>query len=66
MGIVSLPGMMTGQILAGTLPNTAVMYQVAIMIAISTAVICASFGALLFGYKTLYDKDSQIILLDEI
>ncbi|MET3617772.1 putative ABC transport system permease protein [Peptoniphilus olsenii] len=61
MGIVSLPGMMTGQILAGTLPNTAIMYQIAIMIAISTAVTCASFGSLFFGYKTLFDKDTQII-----
>jgi putative ABC transport system permease protein len=61
MGIVSLPGMMTGQILAGTLPNTAIMYQIAIMIAISTAVTCASFGSLFFGYKTLFDKETQII-----
>lgn len=61
MGIVSLPGMMTGQILAGTLPNTAIMYQIAIMIAISTGVICSSFGSLFFGYKTLFDKETQII-----
>lgn len=61
MGIVSLPGMMTGQILAGTLPTTAILYQIAIMIAICTVVTCACFGSLFFGYKTLYDKDTQII-----
>lgn len=62
MGIVSLPGMMTGQILAGTLPTTAILYQIAIMIAICTVVTCACFGSLFFGYKTLYDKNTQIIM----
>ncbi len=63
MGIVALPGMMTGQILSGTLPTTAILYQIAIMITISTAVTLASFGSLYFGYKTLYDKKEQIINL---
>ena len=63
MGIVSLPGMMTGQILAGTLPMTSILYQIAIMIAICTAVTCACFGTLYFGNKTLYDKKRQIIQL---
>jgi putative ABC transport system permease protein len=35
-GLVSLPGMMTGVILAGEDPMTAIMYQIAIMIAIFT------------------------------
>lgn len=38
MGIVSLPGMMTGQIIGGSSPLVAVKYQIAIMIAIFTAV----------------------------
>ncbi len=37
MGIVSLPGMMTGQILGGSSPETAIRYQIAIMVAIFTA-----------------------------
>lgn len=61
MGIVSLPGMMTGQILAGTLPTTAILYQIAIMIAICTVVTCSCFGSLFFGYRTLFDKNNQII-----
>jgi putative ABC transport system permease protein len=61
MGIVSLPGMMTGQILSGTLPTTAIMYQIAIMIAICTAVCLTVFCSLHFGYKTLYNKRNQII-----
>ncbi|QEN05403.1 ABC transporter permease [Thiospirochaeta perfilievii] len=37
IGLVSLPGMMTGQILAGALPITAIKYQIAIMLAIFSA-----------------------------
>ncbi len=61
MGIVSLPGMMTGQILSGTLPMTAILYQIAIMVTICTVVCLACFGSLYFGYKTLYDKTEQIV-----
>jgi len=61
MGIVSLPGMMTGQILSGTLPMTAIMYQIAIMIAITTSVCLSVFFSLFFGYKTLYNDEYQIL-----
>jgi putative ABC transport system permease protein len=60
MGIISLPGMMTGQILSGTLPTTAILYQIAIMIAICTAVCLVVFSSLYFGYRTLYNKRNQI------
>ena len=62
IGIVSLPGMMTGQILSGTLPTTAILYQIAIMIAICTTVCLSTFGSLYFGYRTLYNKRNQIEL----
>ena len=62
MGIISLPGMMTGQILSGTLPMTAIMYQIAIMIAICTSVCLTVFISLHFGYKTMYNKRAQILL----
>ena len=62
IGIVSLPGMMTGQILSGTLPTTAILYQIAIMIAICTTVCLATFGSLYFGYRTLYNKRGQVEL----
>ena len=61
MGIISLPGMMTGQILAGTIPTTAIFYQIAIMISIATAVSIATFTTLYFGYKTLYNGRNQMI-----
>ena len=59
MGVVSLPGMMTGQILSGTSPNTAILYQISIMIAICTVVCLSVFTSLYFGHKTLYNKDDQ-------
>jgi putative ABC transport system permease protein len=45
IGLVALPGMMTGTILAGTNPMTAIKYQIAIMVAIfsGTAItVCAA------------------------
>ena len=62
MGIVSLPGMMTGQILSGTLPTTAILYQIAILISISTVACLAVFCSLYFGSKTLYNEKSQMII----
>lgn len=64
MGIVSLPGMMTGQMLAGTLPTTAILYQIAIIISICATVCLSCFIALYFGSKTLYGIKSQNIQLD--
>lgn len=61
MGIVSLPGMMTGQILSGTLPTTAILYQISIMITICTVVCLTTFCALHFGCRTLYNKQNQIV-----
>lgn len=60
MGIVSLPGMMTGQILSGTFPITAIKYQIGIMLAIlgSTAVSTVIFVTL--GYRTFFTKDSRL------
>ena len=42
MGLVSLPGMMTGQILGGSEPLLAVKYQIAIMISIFTSTTLAA------------------------
>lgn len=56
MGIVSLPGMMTGQILSGTFPLTAIKYQIGIMLAIlgCTALTVVIFVTL--GYQTFFTK----------
>lgn len=62
MGVISLPGMMTGQILSGTLPMTAIFYQIAIVIAISAVTCLSVFCSLFFGYKTLYNKRNQMTI----
>lgn len=61
LGIVALPGMMTGQILAGTLPTTAILYQISIMIVICTVVCISVFSALYIGYHTLYNDKNQFL-----
>jgi putative ABC transport system permease protein len=60
MGIISLPGMMTGQILSGTMPMTAILYQISIFIAICAVTCLAVFCSLFFGYRTLYNKRNQM------
>ncbi len=62
MGIIALPGLMTGQILAGTLPSTAILYQIAIIIAICAVVCLSVFGSLYMGYRTLYNSKNQMEL----
>ncbi|MEO1206992.1 MAG: ABC transporter permease [Pseudomonadota bacterium] len=50
-GVVALPGMMTGQILAGADPVSATKYQILIMFAIAGA---TALGVLIAGLGTLY------------
>lgn len=60
MGIVSLPGMMTGQILSGTEPMVAVRYQIAIMCAITGAVAITAYLILMQGYRHYFTKAQQL------
>lgn len=61
MGIVFLPGMMTGQILSGTMPNTAVAYQIAIMLGILGAVSFSVILLLLWGYRSFFNDEDQLL-----
>ena len=60
MGIVFLPGMMTGQILAGLSPISAIKYQIAIMLGILGSVSLTVIIFINLGYKTFFNKDSQL------
>ncbi|MEN6463326.1 MAG: iron export ABC transporter permease subunit FetB [Syntrophomonas sp.] len=62
MGIVFLPGMMTGQILSGTAPTTAIAYQIAIMLGILGAVALSVMIMLQLGYRTFFNKEAQLFL----
>ena len=55
MGLVSLPGMMTGQILGGSEPWLAVKYQIAIMICIFTSTTIASIINLKLSLTIAFD-----------
>ncbi len=55
-GIVSLPGMMTGQILGGSDPLVAVKYQIAIMIAIGVGIILTTGIAIFSTVKIAFTE----------
>lgn len=60
MGIVSLPGMMTGQILAGADPVDAVHYQIVIVFMIASASALGIMGVLLLAYRNVLNRRHQL------
>ena len=60
MGIVSLPGMMTGQILGGSIPMVAIKYQIVIMIAIVTSTVLSVSLSILFTLRLSFDKSGRV------
>jgi len=56
MGIVSLPGMMTGQILGGSAPHVAIQYQITIILAIFMATEIASVLSTLLSMRYGFNK----------
>lgn len=61
-GLVSLPGMMTGQILSGTNPVEAVKYQILIMFLIASGTGLGTLLAVLIGSKRLFDERDRLRL----
>jgi len=59
VGIVSLPGMMTGQLLAGVSPLQAVRYQIVIMFVIAAATALGTVSVVLLGYRRLFNDQHQ-------
>lgn len=57
IGLVSIPGMMTGQILGGSPPATAILYQGLIMLAILASVSLSSWLAVSLLHWRLVDAD---------
>ncbi|MFW6264972.1 MAG: ABC transporter permease [Bacillota bacterium] len=60
MGIVFLPGMMTGQILAGAEPLIAIKYQIAIMLGIMGSVTLTVYLMILWGSKSFFNNRAQL------
>ena len=61
-GVVSLPGMMTGQILAGAPPVEAVKYQILIMFLIATGTGLGTLVAVAIGSRRLFDERERLRL----
>ncbi len=60
-GIVALPGMMTGQILAGADPLTAVAYQIIVMFMISAATALGCIVTALLVFRRLFNARHQLM-----
>jgi putative ABC transport system permease protein len=60
MGIVFLPGMMTGQILSGVSPITAIEYQIAIMLGVVGSVALTVIIFVQLGYKSFFNNEQQL------
>ncbi|HKK14282.1 MAG TPA: iron export ABC transporter permease subunit FetB [Gammaproteobacteria bacterium] len=61
-GVVSLPGMMTGQILAGSPPVEAVKYQILIMFLISVGTGLGTLAAVWGASRRLFDERQRLRL----
>ena len=61
-GIVSLPGMMTGQILAGSPPLQAVAYQIVVMFMIAAAVALGAMLVVVLAGRRLMGPDATLRL----
>lgn len=66
VGLVSLPGMMTGQILAGMDPSEAVRYQFVVMVMIAAAVAIGCLLIVALSFKSMFTADMALVenLLD--
>jgi ABC-type iron transport system FetAB permease component len=64
-GLVSLPGMMTGQILGGSPPMEAVKYQILIMFLIAGGTGFGTMVAVWLGSRRLFDE-RQSLRLDRL
>ncbi len=61
VGLVSLPGMMTGQILGNVPPIDAVKYQIVIMFMIASATALGTVGIVLLSFLRLFSREHQFL-----
>ncbi|AOZ94389.1 ABC transporter permease [Paenibacillus crassostreae] len=63
VGLVQLPGMMTGMIIAGADPVEAVRYQILIMFAFTASAAITSIVLSIISYQLWFTKDLRVISL---
>jgi len=61
VGLVSLPGMMTGQLVSGMDPMQTVKYQIVIMFLIAAATALGTVGVVVLTFLKLFNKDHQFL-----
>lgn len=59
-GLISIPGMMTGQILAGQSPTSASRYQIFIMFAVAGGVALGTFGIVAWARRLVFDDRERL------
>ncbi len=62
VGLVSLPGMMTGQILSGTDPSMAVRYQIVVMLMLTGSTALSSVLVIMLTRKRCFGSGQQLVL----
>ncbi len=62
VGLVSLPGMMTGQLVSGMAPIQAVKYQIVIMFLIASGTALGTVGIVLLSFERLFNHDHQFLV----
>ena len=62
LGIVSLPGMMTGLILAGVSPVDAIKYQIMVTFMLLSTTSISSFIACYLSYRSFFNNRKQLII----
>lgn len=62
LGIVSLPGMMSGLMFAGTMPLTAIMYQIMVTFMLVTTTSISSYVASFLAYREFFNKSQQLLV----
>lgn len=67
VGLVALPGMMTGQLLSGVSPIEAVKYQVVILFLLAAGTALGTVSVVLLSYRRLFSPRHQFLhrLIDE-
>lgn len=63
LGIVSLPGMMTGLILAGSSPMEAIKYQIMVTFMLLSTTSISSFIACYLSYRHFFNNRKQLIII---
>lgn len=62
VGLVTLPGMMTGLMFAGVLPTQAIMYQIMVYFMLMATASITSVIAVYLSYQKFYNDSGQLVL----